>query len=602
MKTMKVVCVLAALWIPCSVFAAEAPLSDRLPASALVYVGWAGSQNEDFQGSMFGQLLQEPAGKKIWDAIQRAAADATGGQSDLAFAMGELLARHPMAFALTDVQVNETNNGNNTQVNVDGKAVLVIDLGKDQEQFVEMLDQVFSLTGLAEHCSEVKIGGKTFTTIQPDESITFAWGYDGNLFIVGINGGEKDVVGIKPAAALASARPFAAAMNSVAPTAAQVAYFVDVKRLMPIVIALEKRDVDRTNEWRQRMNDDGRGPHPLAEPHVPVVLAALGLDKVTALAGATSVADKGLLSRCKIFTPAPHKGLPAMFNGKPLTPADLAALPADCDFACMVRVDPANILARVREIAAALEPLNPGAGKEMDEFLRAIRNELGVDIEKDLFAALGDTWSLTMAPSQGGMFTGICATVNVKDAKKLQEITRNIEDRLMPQHSDLRFERATFGPMEVSYIPKDHWPVAPAWGVHKDRLYVALWPQVVASAARTSGEQPGKLTDNKGFAAGMSQMSPKPMCVSFTNTPQLIRPFYGLAMIGWTMAAGEVRRNVGIDLSPADLPTMGQIEKFLWPAMSSISLDNDGLMFESYSSLPSLGLTSILPMLGAVSH
>jgi len=109
---------------------------------------------------------------------------------------------------------------------------------------------------------------------------------------------------------------------------------------------------------------------------------------------------------------------------------------------------------------------------------------------------------------------------------------------------------------------------------------------VVASAARTSGEQPGKLTDNKGFAAALSHMSPTPMYVGFTNTPQLIRPFYGIAMIGWTMASTEIRRYADIDLSPADLPTMGQIEKYLWPSVSSISLDAGGLMFESYSSLP----------------
>ena len=184
MKTMRMVCVLATLSIPVSVLAAEAPLADRLPASAMAYVGWADSQSEDFRGSVFGQLLQEPAVQKIWGTLQQAASQNTGGQSDLAFVLGEFLAKHPVAAALTELQINDDG-----PEKLSLKAVLVVDLGKDKAQFVEALDQVFDRTGLANHCSEVKIGGKTFMTIQPQENIAFTWGYDGNLFIVGINGG-----------------------------------------------------------------------------------------------------------------------------------------------------------------------------------------------------------------------------------------------------------------------------------------------------------------------------------------------------------------------------------------------------------------------------
>ncbi len=60
-------------------------------------------------------------------------------------------------------------------------------------------------------------------------------------------------------------------------------------------------------------------------------LKALGLDKVTAIAGATRVVDGGMYSRCKLFAPGPFEGILSPAAGKPLTDADLARLPQDAD-------------------------------------------------------------------------------------------------------------------------------------------------------------------------------------------------------------------------------------------------------------------------------
>ncbi|MCL2701198.1 MAG: hypothetical protein FWE88_05840 [Phycisphaerae bacterium] len=600
MKTTWSIFVCAMVLIPFSASAADAPLADKLPGSTLVYAGWAGAQNDAFAESMVGQLFREPAVAKIWDAVQKAAEQASGGATNAGFTMAEFLANHPAAIALTEFVFDDKLI----------KAVLVIDLGKDKETFADALDTLLGMTPLAEYSTETTIGGQKFMTFSPFFDATFAWGYEGNLFIVGLNGAEKDVLGIKPAASLAANKSFAAAMKAVAAGPAQVAYYADVERLMPQLLAWEKMLVNDENSWM-----DDRSDMPRREPKVAKALAALGLDNVTALAGATTIADKGLLSRCKMFSPAPHKGLLAMFNGKPLTKAELASLPGDSDFAAMCRMDAATTLARVREIITAI---NADAGEQFDEALAAIGKETGVDIEKDLLGSLGDTWTLTMASSQGGLFTGTCATVSIKDAKTLQDSVvkilkafsgQAIETTAIPAHirndtnvieieRHMRVESAQFGDMTVQYVAGCDF-VAPAWGIYKDRLYIALWPQVVASAARVNGEDPGKLTDNKTFAAALARMNQKPMSVSYVNLPQLARTFYGIGMAGWTKGANEFNRSVGrglnmdIGFTPAAFPTLGQIEKYLWPAVSSVSLDNGGLMFESYSSIPTLGILDV---------
>ena len=611
MKTAWSICVLAALVVPFYAQAGDAPLADKLPGSTLVYVGWAGSENAAFAESMFGQLFQEPATQAMWKAFQQSVGQSSGGMSDVGFTLAEFLATHPVAIAITDFQFDDSD-AERVQV----KAVLIVDLGKDKKQFAEALGQVLTMVGLAEHSEEVVVGKQKFMTIQPVENVTFTWGYDGNLFIVGFNGAEKDVVGIKASASLASAKPFAAAMKVVAGGPAQVAYYADVKRLAAIAATMEQKMIDRDNAWREQNANPlaAAWVGPARKPQVESTLAALGLDKVTALAGATTIADKGWLSRCKIFSPGPHKGVLAMFSGKPLTPADLATLPGDSDLAFMFRMDPANLLARVREIATAF---NPEADEKINDLLKNIRQEIGVDVEKDLFAALGDTWTLTVASSQGGLFSGACATVSVKDAKKLQAAIDKIEaallaamSRSMLQREQVKIEQAVYGDMKVRFVSVSNTdiPFAPAWGMYKGRLYVALWPQVVASSARVGGERPGELTNHAGFAAGLSHMSSKPVSVGFINPPQLVKPFYGFAMAGWTKTVNDspavaMLRGAGLDVTAASLPTIGQIEKYLWPAVSTVSLDNGGLMFESYTSIPMFGLADAagtMPVLAAV--
>jgi len=370
---------------------------------------------------------------------------------------------------------------------------------------------------------------------------------------------------------------------------------------MPALAKMEKLEVEQSNVYRKNYDE------PLREPQFEKVIAALGLDKATALAGTTRIVDKSLYSKAKLFSPAPHTGVLALFEGKALTKDDLAVLPADADFAAMMRIDSSVVMTQTR---AVLQKLDAKMAKEMDDGLADMREKTGVDLEKDILASLGDTWTVTTAPSQGGSLTGLSASVTVKDAKKLQEAMDKLEAfykqrSTRPQENDGRqyhfhmrqpeLAMAKFGDMDVHYMKLPRMPIAPAWGMYKDRLYIALWPQVVASTARATGEKPGALTDDKAFMAGIGHFSDKPMAVTYTNLPQLVKQFYGFLMLGWTMGSMELQHE-GINVSPADLPTIGQIEKYLGPSMSAISCDKDGLTFEGYSSVPTLGLGNAVAM------
>lgn len=562
-----------------------APLAQKLPAGTLVYAGWAGN-SDFFQQSMLGQLLREPTTLELWKALQKAAArESRDGEATAALTLAEMLAKHPLAVGLTQVAIDEKGD----KVAVQG--VLLADLGEDKAKFAEALDALLANLPIGENAEEKTVGDVKFTVFKADPNAVFAWGYQGNMLIVGLNGAEQAMLATKPDGSLAKADAFVAAMKAVGGENTQLAYFVDIKRLMPTLLTLEKLELQKQNQWRR---DEGMKPK---DPQLQKLLATLGLDKATALAGTTRVVDKGLLGRCKIFSPAPHGGVLAMFDGKPLTKEDLAVLPGDSDLAGMIRMDAAKAVVTLFDIASKIDPK---AAEELDHALAEVKKDLGVDLRKDLLASLGDTWTLSSAASQGGTLMGVAASVTIKDAKKLQECIDKIEARFKGNQpaSQQRYSRepqletTKYGDMQVRYVRIHNSPVAPAWAIYKDRFYVGLWPQVVASAARVTGEQPGSLTDNKGFANALQHMGGKPMAVGYINLPGLVKQFYGFVMMGWTFASSEAQRE-GVAITPADLPTLGQIEKYLWPAVSTISLDEGGLIFESYSSIPTLGLAHV---------
>jgi hypothetical protein len=129
-------------------------------------------------------------------------------------------------------------------------------------------------------------------------------------------------------------------------------------------------------------------------------------------------------------------------------------------------------------------------------------------------------------------------------------------------------------------------PIAPAWAIHKDKLYIALWPQVVVAAVENSGKKP--LFRNAAFQKLRSRVSPKPTTLTYIDTPAIMRSFYNLLLVGWTAGSRELSRELRLNSYPKVdwLPALPKIEKYLSPEVAAVSSDATGITIESYGSLP----------------
>jgi type II secretory pathway pseudopilin PulG len=584
---------------------AAAPLAEQFPATTLAYFGWAG-KTKTFDQSVFGQMLAEPQLAGLLKSFSTAAGtDVTISKSDSkavamqVLAMVEIAWRHPAAAALMDIQMGKSGP-------IPSLAML-LDLGEDRQAFDQHLQELVKL--MPEPPKEQTLGSVTFQSVGTRPQDRLAFGYRGNVFFLGVGADVmKTLLSVTAEKSLAASAKFGKCLAAVGGADQQSVFYVDVAdvyafvdQLVPPAATQPAGDADA--------GSPAEGPR--AKNEFRRTLAVLGLDKITALAGTMRIVDRGMYSRYKLFSPAPFEGLLAPANAKPLTDADLAKLPADSDLACVSQFSAVDMLKEIRKMTRNHSGFT---AKVFEDGLEKIQTETGINLQKDILANLGETWSLSSAVSQGGFMTGTVLTVKVKDAPKLTAAIAKLETYLdqkvrqipkgntsgasWPMKPSFAMGISRYGKVDVHYLSSGMLMVAaPAWAIDGDTLYLAPWPQVVASAVN---RDPGKpLTQSAEFLSVRKKLADKPIMLCYENTPNMMKQMYGAVLIYGTLGASALKQFVGIDASPTIVPTLEAIQKNLGPSASAVSADEGGIVFESYSSTP-FGAIATGPMVAAI--
>lgn len=550
--------VLAVLVAPVIALAQARPLADRVPADAMIYVGWRGSADPGpgYPQSNLKAVLDDSNVPDFVDRFLPELVDKLGQFEPQAGQIGQMLAaiakpswRHPTAFFFSGIELGPGRDpiphlGIIWQPGVDADA-----LTKQLHQLVDQAQPPFP----------VKV-------VRQDSIVALIVGY----------ANPQSAIAGRVTKSLADDDAFKAANAHLKVGDASAAAYVDYERLFGMVddLAKSSNDKDAQRVW-------------------PKIREDLGLAGLKRLAAASGFEGKDYGTEAFLESPEPRTGILKLADGGPLSDGILAAIPQNVTTAGAARFDTAGLFDLIRRAASDLDP---GAGRDFDRFFDSISSDSGVDVRKDLLASIGDEWAYFADPTIGGRGLASLTLVNhLKDPAKFEQSLEKIEDYALKQVQKaagaagadvpvrIAFETVKVDDMTIHYLAVPL--VAPSWVVRDGNLYVCLFPQVAAGAARHASEKGPSILKNEAFTAIRTRLGQEnPSGFSFEDLPKTAPDAYG----AWLVVSRLVgfADLFGVKSPPLLMPELPKLLSHLSPAGSVTWVDAQGFHQKAIEPFP----------------
>jgi hypothetical protein len=514
---------------------AAGPLDDRIPQESVVYVGWAGSealQGQYANSNLKGVVDASSARKFIAEQLPKLIEQA-GGRDPAAAAKIAMLKtvlgvvwKHPTAFYFCPMEF--ANPGR-----PEFRFGLVCDAGEDGKAVLDLINEM-----LAQNPP------------PPDMPIRAA--QEGTL--VSMTFGKADMAeDRRRGGGLAAAPSYVKAMNHVKTANAAFAVYVDVAQL----VAMVNDGIAKTP-----------GP-PEMKAHVPVVIDALGLNSFTQIAVTSGFDGKGWSKQAFIGVSGPHKGVLTLFADQPVSDGALAIVPKDAAMFAVGKVDLEKIFAEAR---SAMGSIDEGMRRQFDEGLARASQQIGLNIEQDFIAPLGDEWIIYRAPNEDVGGYSVALVQKVRDGDRLAKTIAAVEGMINDKaQGRFKIDKTTVSKMEVSSV--SFLQYSAAWTVRNGYLYVSSLDGIAGAVKQVENKLPS-IVENEMYKAAMARLPQgiKPTSISYSNPaklyPELRRTLLGLLPLA---------RAAGVDLPGDLLPDTADITPFLTPGAQVTWWDAEGL-------------------------
>lgn len=526
------------------------PLADRVPADALIYFGWGGSETmgPGYAGSHLEAVLKdsqmsELLNKSIPRLLQKiGASDRQAGEiTGLISAIGGPMWRHPTALYFGGLEPGP--NGQPMP-----KIALLCDAGTEG---AALADQLRKLVALATPPIEIKVeeqGGLV-------------------MLSTGVKGWGPAQ---KPAAALPGNLGFKTALAQVQKDSV-LALYIDVDGIASLADQMLANSPIEANWVKVR---DALGLHGIRR-----VIATSGFD------------GKDWMSQAFVAAPAPRNGLlPKMFDGTPLSQEILKTIPQTATVAMVGKFDLGGLIEAVRSGAAQIDPQ---AGQMVEGMLAKVNNMIGLDIQKELFDLFGDEWAVYVDPmTAGNGMLGFALVNKTRDPAKLEASLTKLEDianalirnGIGDEKMTIEFKRSQVGGATLHHFAIPF--VSPSWAIKDGNLYVGLYPQVVEAAMEQGGGKGKSILDNEDFVAVQKRLGGQQASgLTFENLPKTAPEGYQEVMMMSRLYLGFADM-FGADTPAMLLPPLRKIMPHLSPAGSVSWTDATGWHSKAVSPFP----------------
>lgn len=520
------------------------PLADRVPGDALIYVGWQGvdAVEQDYQGSNLQGVLSETQVHRLLGEVlprileergQMLPPDIEQGRVAVSDVLLPTLWQRPWAFYM---RAEASDQGSPQR-----EMALVIEAGDRADAVESSLNELLALAQ--------QYAGQPIPPTNIDRA-------DGTVTV--------RMFGVPDEAAnmLDASDRFAEARGQLADDGLGV-FYLDMDRLFTLMLDT---------------------PH---SPLKPAVLEALGLDGLEQIIASTGFDGERWQSELFVHAPSERRGLLSVLEGAPLDADFLNLVPRDVTWFGVGQFDLAALVDVIREASQAA---NPQAAGQFDDTLMMLSMQTGVDIEAELIDNLGSTWLMYNAPAAVGLSEMGGVVVNpLRDAAAVQtaltQIEQTINDMLAQQQLvALRWRTVTTEHAGMTIHTAALPLVSPSWAVHEDRLYLALLPQPLMTAAEGAE---ASVLDNPAFQEVRDRLALEEDATSlnYIDLERLAPMTYqSYVMLTQTLPAAAIA--LGADGPAVLLPSLSAIMPHLSPAVGGGWSSEAGLHWRSNEPFP----------------
>jgi prepilin-type processing-associated H-X9-DG protein len=565
--------ILAVLVFP--LLAAAQPLADRVPADAMIYVGWRGSADlgPGYPQSNLKAVMDDTQIQDFIDRFLPEVIDKASQMNPEAGQVGQIVAaiakpswQHPTAFFFSGIDLAHANPPERHLQIVTPHFGIIWQPGADGDGLAKQLEQ---LVGQAPVPFPLKV-------VHQDDIVALLVGYDKP---------EAALAG-RATKSLADEATFKGEMAHLNIKEPVSAGYVDYERLFGMVDDLIKAS-----------------GQPDAQTMWPKVRDDLGLKGLKRLVAASGFDGKDFATEAFVDAPEPREGLLNLVGGKPLGEEVLNVIPQTATMAGAARFDLAGLYDVLHRTVGHV---HDDAIHEFDKLLDGVKSDSGVDVRKDLLGSLGDEWAYFADPTIGGRGLASLTLVNhLKDPRKFEESQVKIEDYAIkeiqqqagPLPVHIAFQTVEVDGMTIHYLAVPL--VSPSWVVHDGNLYVALFPQVAAGAARHASEHGPSILKSKAFAQVRDRLGQQnPASFEFMDLPRTAPDAYG----AWLFVSRipGIADLFGIKSPPMLMPELSKLLSHLSPAGRVGWADAQGFHMKSIEPFPGSTMVASDPAITAL--
>jgi hypothetical protein len=531
------------------------PLADRIPSDALLYVGWAGSEKlaPVFADSHLKGVLDVSSIPELFTDLGPKFVRHLQLQQML---QGDPVARDVLPAMLT---AGATAWSKPTALYVGPldysgkvpmpKVALLCDAGKDAQALADA-------------------AGKLIDQIPP-----------GAPFKIRVKVWPGDVVVVStfefPARieeSLSQREQFKNAVKQGRPDAAITAYFDAEKVLNVASLAINLAgDAKTTQIWQRTLLTTGIG----------------GMKRILYTAGFDG---KDWGTQVFIDAPQPRMGLlSTLLDAEPVSDDLLKLAPQSSNWVMATRLDLAHVM---RDVRNGLARIDPEVSKSFEAGLKAVSDGLGINIQKDLFGALGDQWLAYNSEETGHGLLGMTVVNPLRNAGALEKTLTGLEKQanaFLTHEAEtggpsFAIETAKIGDLNVHYFPVP--ALSPCWTIKNNTFYFALFPQILAAATEQDGSGKSILA-NEDFIAARKRLGlgNNAISVSYMDLPKLAPRGYQMVLLLQRTALG-FSDMFGLQTPAMVLPPLNKIQPHLAPSMGASWVDEAGWHYRAVTPFP----------------